>query len=575
MSLNKTTSMFTAFLLTFLAIFSVGVPQAFAAITGTGSAQVAAVAVQQSGNRIYVSAAGAFFNPDMLSATDAASTSANNYHSPGNAHTLPVSSDGFEPALDPAFLSAWSVSAGARTLAVTSTRVTTDGYHLELTLSAKVQQSENVDVSYAYSIQDSDAADFFRLFFPGNPGVNNVVQSFVATSVVNNSTVSELDVATDAVFAAETSGLQADVTSAFTLVNALVGSAAKTALIVRLTTVQATIDAAAALAAAITAGNAALAAYTTAGGLVADTVYTDLDAALTASPQSTATIVAATTALTTATGVLTAAAAALAAATASVVAAETAVTQASVTSASALVNALTNGAAKTALLARIAVVQAAVTAAAVPPTPVNTVSSAPTGLTATAGDATATLSWSVPTSNGGASITNYVVEYSSDNGVTWTAFTSPVSTSTSITVTGLVNGRSYTFRVKAVNSVGNSVASTVSASVTPVAPVVVPVDKSTSDRTTFSNNLTTLSSKQKAGLRAYFENYSNSKNLSIQVIGYSKSTKSTKASIAAATARAKAVLAFIKTLGLDASVSYKIVSKGTKAQAVFNLKWVE
>ena len=210
-----------------------------------------------------------------------------------------------------------------------------------------------------------------------------------------------------------------------------------------------------------------------------------------------------------------------------------------------------------------------------PPAPANTVAGTPTGVTATAGNATATVTWTAPTSNGGAAVSDYVIEYSNDSGATWTTFAHTASTATTATITGLVNGKAYTFRIKAVNSVGNSAVSTVSSAVTPIAPVVEPVAKSASDRTTFANNSTSLSAKQKAGLRAYFETYVGAKSLTIQVIGYAKSSTSTKASIAAATARAKAIAAFIKTLGIDATVTTKIVSKGTKAQAVFNLKWVE
>ncbi len=85
-----------------------------------------------------------------------------------------------------------------------------------------------------------------------------------------------------------------------------------------------------------------------------------------------------------------------------------------------------------------------------------TVQSAPTeplNLTATAGNKQVTLNWTVPSSNGGASITDYVIQHST-NGSTWTTFDDGVSTSTSATVTGLTNGQQYYFRVAAVNSVG-------------------------------------------------------------------------------------------------------------------------
>ena len=89
----------------------------------------------------------------------------------------------------------------------------------------------------------------------------------------------------------------------------------------------------------------------------------------------------------------------------------------------------------------------------------------PTNLTATAGNAEATLSWSAPTNNGGSAITGYTVKYS--NG---TAIATTGAGTTSYTVTGLTNGTSYTFMVTANNIVGSSAPSS-TVSVTPVAPV--------------------------------------------------------------------------------------------------------
>ena len=78
----------------------------------------------------------------------------------------------------------------------------------------------------------------------------------------------------------------------------------------------------------------------------------------------------------------------------------------------------------------------------------------PTNLSATAGtNQSISLSWTSP-DNGGSVITNYIVQYSSDSGSTWTTFSSSTSTSTTKTVTGLTNGTSYIFRVAAVNSIG-------------------------------------------------------------------------------------------------------------------------
>lgn len=95
---------------------------------------------------------------------------------------------------------------------------------------------------------------------------------------------------------------------------------------------------------------------------------------------------------------------------------------------------------------------------------------APTDLTATGGNAQASLSWTAPTGViAQAPITDYREQYSSDNGSTWTTFTAAASTATSATVTGLTNGTSYRFRVAAVNGVGVGAFTTASSAVTPIA----------------------------------------------------------------------------------------------------------
>ena len=62
------------------------------------------------------------------------------------------------------------------------------------------------------------------------------------------------------------------------------------------------------------------------------------------------------------------------------------------------------------------------------------------------------LSWT-PAAGNGSAITDYLVERSID-GVTWTAVDDGVSTSTTSTVGGLINGTQYRFRVAASNAVG-------------------------------------------------------------------------------------------------------------------------
>ena len=85
---------------------------------------------------------------------------------------------------------------------------------------------------------------------------------------------------------------------------------------------------------------------------------------------------------------------------------------------------------------------------------------APTGVSATAGDASALIAFSAPASDGGSPITGYTAT-SSPGGITKTGAASP------ITITGLTNGIAYTFTVKATNSLGTGPASSPSNTVTP------------------------------------------------------------------------------------------------------------
>ena len=87
-----------------------------------------------------------------------------------------------------------------------------------------------------------------------------------------------------------------------------------------------------------------------------------------------------------------------------------------------------------------------------------TTPAAPSGLGAIAATSAATvdLAWTVPTDDGGSSIIDYVVEYSSDSGTTWTTFSDGTSTTASTTVTSLNDETTYSFRVSATNGVGTS-----------------------------------------------------------------------------------------------------------------------
>ena len=81
-----------------------------------------------------------------------------------------------------------------------------------------------------------------------------------------------------------------------------------------------------------------------------------------------------------------------------------------------------------------------------------------TGLSATGGNTQASLSWSAP-SDGGSAITDYTIQYSTDNS-SWSTFADGTSTSTSATVTGLTKNTVYYFRVAAVNAIGTGSYST-------------------------------------------------------------------------------------------------------------------
>lgn len=101
----------------------------------------------------------------------------------------------------------------------------------------------------------------------------------------------------------------------------------------------------------------------------------------------------------------------------------------------------------------------------------------PTSLAATLGNSQITLSWLAPSDTGGISITDYIIEFkNNDTDNIWTIFNDGVSGSLSAVITGLTNNNSYSFRIKSVNSVGeSSYSSTLLATpgATPIEPLYI------------------------------------------------------------------------------------------------------
>ncbi|MFN0098684.1 MAG: beta strand repeat-containing protein [Gemmatimonadaceae bacterium] len=124
-----------------------------------------------------------------------------------------------------------------------------------------------------------------------------------------------------------------------------------------------------------------------------------------------------------------------------------------------VITGLTNGTTYQVRIRALNSVGAGPASTAVPGTPQATITvpGVPSITSIQAGSGGLGVSFSAPTSNGGAAITNY--DYSTDNGSTWTP-RSPSGTTSPLAITGLTNGTTYQVRIRAVNSVGAGAAST-------------------------------------------------------------------------------------------------------------------
>lgn len=135
------------------------------------------------------------------------------------------------------------------------------------------------------------------------------------------------------------------------------------------------------------------------------------------------------------------------------------------TSSPVTISNLTNGTAYTIKLRAVNAADSGTASDSVVVTP-RTTPSAPQSLSATPGDSSVSIAFTAP-NDGGSPITNYM--YSIDGGSSFTAF-SPAQTTSPLTIAGLTNGQSYTFKLKAVNVAGEGFAS---AQVT-ATPVTIP-----------------------------------------------------------------------------------------------------
>lgn len=106
----------------------------------------------------------------------------------------------------------------------------------------------------------------------------------------------------------------------------------------------------------------------------------------------------------------------------------------------------------------------------------------PLAVIGTAGNTQVSLAWTAPVSNGGSAITGYNVQVATSAGGAYANVgsgscaptTANVSTATTCTVTGLINGVTYYFKVAAINSLGVGSYSGASSGVTPMPAVVSP-----------------------------------------------------------------------------------------------------